>query len=218
MEQKKSEVCGPLLLASTIVGFASWIGLFSIFIRHIINMGGLAAFFELSNLEIEGINVRAWLITDAIIMGILALSIVPSVLGLIAWKKDKKLLGGIAGVLYILTCNFVSAIMCVIGIRPRFLEGKKTLLFIAGYIGIVLVLLLGILTLSTMKDDPGSIAGMLYFLISLLLAIILNGIGWQKNSAKLTLAAAIIYIVSGFGIPSAVLCFIGRAQLKKKGA
>jgi hypothetical protein len=52
--------------------------------------------------------------------------------------------------------------------------------------------------------------------LSLPAAITLNLLGWRKNDAKKTLVAGILYIIS-LTIPSAVLCFIGRAQLKKKG-
>jgi hypothetical protein len=217
MEQKKKS---GLLPASSVVGFAYWIGIFGFclyfFIQGIKSAEPIqVGFLEgLSNL-VKDFEAVKWLLCS---IGIIALFIAPPVLGLIAWKKDSKLLGGIAGALYILTFNFISAIMCIIGTRPRFLEGRKTLLFIAGYIGIVNLALLGILLLLAPMEGTSDDAFMLYFLISLLVAAALNGIGWYKNNGKVTLAAAIVYIVSVSGIPSAVLCFIGRAQLKKQGA
>jgi hypothetical protein len=214
MEQTKKS---RLLLASSVVGIAYWIGVLGFFLYWVIqgikSAGPVqVGFFEgLFNL-VRDFEAVKWLL---LFIGIIVLFIAPSVLGLIAWKKDKKLLGGIASVLYILTFNLVSAIMCIIGVRPRFLEGRKTLLFIAGYIGI-LSLALWVLLCTPLSGPDGDTMFIVFALISFL-ALILNFIGWHKNSAKLTLAAAIVYIVPVLGIPPAVLCFIGRAQLKKKG-
>lgn len=46
-------------------------------------------------------------------------------------------------------------------------------------------------------------------------SLILNILGWLKNGKILTLIAGILYLI-GFNIPSAVLCFIGYAKLKKE--
>jgi uncharacterized RDD family membrane protein YckC len=51
--------------------------------------------------------------------------------------------------------------------------------------------------------------------VSLLAALVLSVLGWLKNDAEKTLAAGIVYIVS-LSIPSAVLCFIVGARLKKE--
>jgi hypothetical protein len=51
-----------------------------------------------------------------------------------------------------------------------------------------------------------------------LIAAVLNIIGWLKNNTLMTLIASIVYVLSVLGIPSAVLCFIGFAKLKKRSA
>jgi len=53
---------------------------------------------------------------------------------------------------------------------------------------------------------------------SFILAIptLLTVIGERKNRRKMILAAGIVYIYTGVGIPSAVLCFIAFAKMKKK--
>jgi hypothetical protein len=216
MEQKKKT---GLLLASSIVGFAYWIGIFGTFwyfvIQDIKSTGQVQpqiGFFEgLSNLVKDFEAVKGLLL----FIGIIALFIAPSVFSLISWKKGNKLWGGIASVLYILTFNLVSAIMCIIGTKPRFLEDRKTLLFIAGYIGIVFAALW--VLLCTPMSGPGSKTMFIVFTLIAFFAVILNFIGWHKNTALITLIAGIVYVLSVTGIPSAVLCFIGRAQLKKKG-
>jgi hypothetical protein len=53
------------------------------------------------------------------------------------------------------------------------------------------------------------------FPIVSIIAVVLNCIGWNNNSKKITLASAVLYIL-GLNIISAALCFIGYAELKKK--
>jgi DNA-directed RNA polymerase subunit RPC12/RpoP len=53
-------------------------------------------------------------------------------------------------------------------------------------------------------------------LLTLVIATMLNVLGQRKNSRKMILAAGIVYSISfPFGIPSAVLCFIAFAKMKK---
>ena len=179
---------------------------------------------ELGQIEVfEGIKSLAKLIASGgegslelivPILWLLALAASP-VLSLVAWLKDKKIPAYIAAVLYLLSLNLISTLLCLIGARPRFLEGKKTLLFIAGYIGIV-ILAFWVLMCTPLSDPMDSKTMFVVFALISFLALILNFAGWLKNNGKVTLIAAIAYILSVTGIPSAVLCFIGRAQLKKR--
>jgi len=52
-------------------------------------------------------------------------------------------------------------------------------------------------------------------LLILAIPTLLTVIGERKNKRKMVLAAGIVYIFTVFGIPSAVLCFIANAKMKK---
>jgi hypothetical protein len=52
-------------------------------------------------------------------------------------------------------------------------------------------------------------------LIILSVSTILNVQGQRKNSRKMIMSAGIIYFVTGVGIPSAIMCFIAFAKMKK---
>jgi len=53
------------------------------------------------------------------------------------------------------------------------------------------------------------------FLSFLTISIILNLLGHRKNNKKLILSAGIVYLVSFCGIPSAIMCFVAYAKMKK---
>jgi len=53
-------------------------------------------------------------------------------------------------------------------------------------------------------------------LLILAIPTLLTVIGERKNKRKMILAAGIVYIVTGVGIPSAVMCFIANAKMKKQ--
>jgi len=57
--------------------------------------------------------------------------------------------------------------------------------------------------------------GGLSFIVIIITAIIFSILGVLKNDAKKILVAAILYIVPLFTIPSAVLCFICFAKIRK---
>ena len=53
-------------------------------------------------------------------------------------------------------------------------------------------------------------------LLVLAIPTVLAVIGKKKNKRKMILAAGIVYIFTGVGIPSSVLCFIANAKMKKQ--
>jgi len=53
------------------------------------------------------------------------------------------------------------------------------------------------------------------WLLILAIPTLLTIIGDRKNKRKMVLAAGIVYIFTIIGIPSAVLCFIANAKMKK---
>ncbi|GHT83688.1 hypothetical protein FACS1894137_05480 [Spirochaetia bacterium] len=138
------------------------------------------------------------------------------VLNFVGWRKNHSVVTFIAGIAYVLSgVGIPSAVLCFIGARPlSFLNGRKTILFVAGFIGTIGALFWLALSIS-LPVDTGKTAYVVFTVITAV-AVILNWIGWQKNNAKLTRIAAILYILSIVGIPSAILCFIGYGKLKKE--
>jgi hypothetical protein len=66
------------------------------------------------------------------------------------------------------------------------------------------------------KTNDGVILPFVIGLAFIAIPTILTVIGERKNKRKLILAAGIVYIFTGVGIPSAVLCFIANAKMKKQ--
>jgi NADH:ubiquinone oxidoreductase subunit 3 (subunit A) len=64
-----------------------------------------------------------------------------------------------------------------------------------------------------MKNDY--IALVVLFIV-LSVSTLLAFLGRKKNSRKLVLTASILYLLSVLGIPSAILCFIAHAKMKKQ--
>jgi len=97
-------------------------------------------------------------------------------------------------------------------------KGKSKLLRIAWIIPLAIWLLwlvsviLGYYKKVYDKSMLGAVIG-----ISVLIAIpiLLTVIGGKKNKRGMILSAGIVYIFSGIGIPSAIMCFIAYAKMKK---
>jgi hypothetical protein len=206
-------------LAAAIVGFAYWIALIAAIV--IIWKQSEVSFSEvISNLAkmitglperiIKGEEGSGWSVY--FILAFFSCLAAP-VVSLFAWLKSRKLLAYIAAVLCLPSLNFVSPALCVIGAKPRFLEGRKTILFIAGYIGAVVTLLWA--AMSFLPGMDGARTMFIVFALITLAALALNFFGWRKNNALITLIAGIVYVLSVLGIPSAILCFIIYAKLEK---
>jgi hypothetical protein len=242
MEQAKK---AALLLVASVVGFAYWI---MILIPSIVEffanlrLGGIQIdFFEGFSNIIKSGEIK-WLLP---FLFIIAAIIAPSVLNLIGWKKNNKVMVIIAIVLYLLSLNALSLLLCVVGILwdnsdDSSIQGKEKspLFVIAGIFGI-LGLAFWLVPLMSRTDGTGidslfsamlsgvkntdtlpafKAIGLNYtitLLLSFVLAIAISFFGRLRNNAKKALIAAILYIIS-LSIPSAILCFIGFANLKKQ--
>jgi hypothetical protein len=67
------------------------------------------------------------------------------------------------------------------------------------------------------KTMPFSTIGPGIFLVVITaISTLLTVIGEKKNKRKMILAAGILYIFSFMGIPSAIMCFIAFAKMKKQ--
>jgi hypothetical protein len=214
-KQKKS----GLLLAAAVFGFVYWIALIiaAIIAGKNAQVQVQVGFFEgMSNIVkslFRGDEGSGWILYTALFFISMPAA---AVLSLIAYFRESRKAAYISAVLYLVSFNFISILLCVIGLRPAFLQGRKTMLFIAAYIGIVFALVeLGFVVIGGLSD-PSAIPFFVYFVITILIAATLNFTGWLKNNVKLSLAAAIAYILSVFGIPLVVLCFIGFWKLKKR--
>ena len=66
------------------------------------------------------------------------------------------------------------------------------------------------------KTNDGVILPFVIGLAFIAIPTILTVIGERKNKRKLILATGIVYIFTGIGIPSAVLCFIANSKMRKQ--
>jgi hypothetical protein len=210
MEQNRKS---SLLLAGASAGFVYWISLVVLIVTGIIK--SQTGFFEgISNLVksiTQGGEGAGWMIYA--VLAFFAL-LAASALNLLAYLRGGAIPAYIAAVLYLPSLNILSPALCVTGAKPRFLEGRKTMLFIAGYTGVILILLLtGIFFIPGMDADSRTMLTVLMLLT--LAALVLNFFGWRTNNALAALAAGIVYVLSGLGILPAVLCFIAYAKLEK---
>ncbi|MDR0552425.1 MAG: hypothetical protein LBG72_10540, partial [Spirochaetaceae bacterium] len=210
MEQNKKS---GLLLAGVIAGFVYWISLVVLIIIGIVKLqtGFLEVMSNLVKDITQGGAGAGWVIYFILTFFAMPVS---SALGFFAYLKGSKLLAYIAAVLYLPSLNFLSPALCVIGAKPRYLEGKKTMLIIAGYIGIILALFWAVMYFLS-GSDPGFQTAVVVFALITLAAVILNFFAWRTNNALLTLITGTVYVFSCLGIPAAVLCFIVYAKLEK---
>ncbi|GHU17026.1 hypothetical protein FACS1894163_07440 [Spirochaetia bacterium] len=206
-----------VLTAGTAFGFAYWAALLVLlvktgaFAKSAVEVPKIGFFEGVKNL-IEGIT------TDSIGWGgylfffVFLMLIVAPLFGLVSVLKDSKKLTVPAIITSVLSLNFFAAILYIIGARPRFLDGRKTLLFVAGYIGAI-VALFWLLLCTPLSGPVDGKAKFAVFTVIALVAVVLNIVGWRKNHSVVTFIAGIAYVLSVLGIPSAVLCFIGARPL-----
>jgi RNA polymerase subunit RPABC4/transcription elongation factor Spt4 len=94
----------------------------------------------------------------------------------------------------------------------------KKLLLAATIVGLVISLFIFILIISLVVTERFYIGYLFPFvyIVPLLIATMLNVGGQRKNNIKMILAAGIVYLTALiFGLPSAILCFIVYAKMKK---
>jgi hypothetical protein len=148
-----------------------------------------------------------------IIFGLMGVcGIAAAVLNILGIRKDSDKHILIAGILYIPAVNIVSLVLCFL--RYANVVIKRKLLFAAGIVGIAMTAL--ILMMALVSPVGSDKTAFICFMAASLLAVILNIIRWRgKLPNVFTLIAGIVYVLSIFGIISAVLCFVDYAIAKK---
>jgi len=232
MEKDKKST---LLLAASVLGFAYWI---IMVISGWRSMGIQVGFFEHFMTLVKNGGIKSGLLLLLIIIVLIA----PSVLNLIGWKKNSKKLVIFAIILYFLSFNALSLLICLIGIlwdsKNEFdinEKKKNPLLLIAGILGILTLVVwfvpfdeadgsssLFSALLSNLSDPgvvlPGKVL-VLYYVIALLasfiISIAISFFGKLRNNSKKVLLAAISYIIS-MSLISAILCFIAYPIMKSR--
>ena len=236
MEKNKKNT---ILLAAAVFGFIYWVLLLVLFFYGIFN-GIQVDFFEGFSSLINNGEFK-WILL--IILGVIII-IAPSILNLIGWKKKNNVLIIITIILYLITLNILSVMICVFGIlwnsknELDVKEKNKTPLFIISGIFGILGIIFWFVPLITRVDSgvsdslfsvlmSGAINEKEIFLkviifgyiIALLLSFIVSIsiclVTKLRNNIQKTLIATIFYIIS-LSIPSAILCFIGFLCLKKQ--
>jgi len=154
--------------------------------------------------------------------------ITPSVLNLIGWKRNSKLLVIISMPFYFLSLNFLSLLLCVFGIlrsvsnefsiRGSIQEKKKKpLLAIAGIFGIIIPALWIIPLIRNTANDVLFVTVILtviglYFIVALIVVIsaasIFNFFIWKQESKAPTIISIVFYILS-LNALSLLICILG---------
>ncbi|GHU04170.1 hypothetical protein FACS1894147_09040 [Spirochaetia bacterium] len=208
-----------MLAAGTAFGFAYWAALLVLLVKT----GAFAksavevpkiGFFEGVKILIERIKTGSIGWDTYLSLFVFLMLIVAPLFGLFSVLKDSKKLTVPAIIASVLSLNFIAAILYIIGARPRFLDGRKTMLFIAGYISVIGILLwLFMAAITGEYDDKSTKVVLVVLAVITAAAVVLNFVGWRKNHSVITFIAGIVYVLSVVGIPSAVLCFIGARPL-----
>jgi len=247
MEKDKKST---LLLVASILGFVYWIIMVVTGWRSMVT-GWRSMGINFSDIQVVFFEGFMNLVKNGGIKWVLLLLLIvlvliaPSVLNLIGWKKNSKKLVIAAIILYFLSFNALSLLICLIDIlwdkQNEFdinEKKKNPLLLIAGIFGL-LMLVFWVVPLMEKADgsgsdslfsalfsninDPGAIIAVkvmaLYYVIALIasfiISIAISFFGKLRNNSKKVLLAAISYIIS-MSLFSALLCFIAYPIMKHK--
>ena len=229
MEHKEKNT---FLLAAAVAGFVYWGLVILPFFADIITKtesSGIqmdsikVGFFKgLANfIKNTSFNEIKWFLLGVLI--IVAI-ITPSILNLIGWKKNSKLLVIISMPLYFISLNFLSLLLCVFGILRSTDNGfsiqdsiqekkKKPLLAIAGILEIIILALLITPLIKGTADTPLFLTVIgLYFIVALIVVIsaasIFNFFIWKQESKAPIIISIVLYILS-LNALSLLICILG---------
>jgi hypothetical protein len=208
MEEKQNK----LLLASAVFG--------ALFVAVII----ICWVFAVSEIRFKEFNFITQqekisvlpLVALQLLMAIITFSFV---FNLIGWVNGSNRHILIAGILYILSFNLVSAFLCL---RVYFKEKRKIenkLLFYTMIFTYVLCIPFIVLMETAMVlregESPLIYPHTVYFLFTIGTGLILNLYAWKTGNNKAKIMAGIAYILGLFSVISGVICFISGRDLFK---
>ncbi|MDR2597839.1 MAG: hypothetical protein LBC76_11045 [Treponema sp.] len=141
------------------------------------------------------------------------------VFNLIGWVNgsDRHIL--IAGILYILSLNLISASLCLRVYSDGKRKIKNKLLFYAmifAYVlGIPFIVLMQTAMIPREGEKPLIYSHTVYFLITIGIGFILNLFAWKTNNKKAKIIAGIAYVLGLFTVIPGVMCFISCKNNRK---
>jgi len=227
MEEKQK---GKILFVSEILGICGLV------------LWSLLSFIPLMTRTDSGVNDSLFTAFPGMVIIVVGSLIAAIVLNIFGRVKNDAKKTFFAGFLYIISLTIPSAVICFANFAK--MKKQIRLLFESGILGICGLVLWTILffgnlfggdssfTLFILQGVPVAInaigslpfkdiiimwAIIIYIMlafISLIIAIVLNFIGWKKNDTKKVLFSAILYIIS-LTIPSSIICFIDFVKNKK---
>jgi hypothetical protein len=138
------------------------------------------------------------------------LLITAAVFNFIAWVKGERKKCLVAGILYAVSLNFPSSVLCFVEYADMANPIKKKPMLISVFFGFLAAL--SLLLFAIFIVDSRSVFTAL-FIISLA-AVIINFFAWKTEKGTLALLAAITYTAGILPIVSMVICYINYAKAK----
>jgi hypothetical protein len=149
-------------------------------------------------------------------MAIIAFAFVFNLIGQVNGNNRHIL---IAGILYILSLNLVSAFLCLIVYPKKKRKIENKLLFYAmifAYIlGIPCIVLMQTAMVLREGEKPLIYPHTVYFLFTIGTGLILNFIAWKTSNKIEKIFAGIAYVLGLFTLIPAILCFISCKDNRK---
>jgi hypothetical protein len=209
MEKKQNK----LLLASAVVGA---------FFVVVIIIAWIFAVSEIEFKEFYYVTPRndTSVFTLVVLQLLMAIITFSFVFNMIGWFKGSKEHILIAGILYVLSFNLISAFLCLIVYpkKKRKIE-NKLLFYTMIYTSIFSVIAIALSILGSIGELKETFKEMLpfwiYFISTISTGIIFNYIAWKTGNNKAKIIAGIAYVLGFFTIISGVLCLISGRDLLK---
>jgi hypothetical protein len=213
MEKKQNK----LLLASAVIGALFVVGVI-IFWVFIFRESNFSMDVFITNLKdiFSFRDKKASLLSIGLILSMVSVFL-SLIFNLIGWIKGNSRHILIAGILYVLGLNLLSAPLCFVEYFDEKRKIKNKLLFYTGiYTSIFGVLLTVLLVYAAMDvNDRTALIAYIYIISTVIAGVILNFIAWKTDNNKAKIAAGIAYIVNITAIISGVICFISARDFLK---
>jgi len=211
MEKKQNKV----LLVSAVIGALFVVGviIFWVFALRMVEFSVKALFISPYKTKTDT------LISIGMILSTVC-AIISFILNLIGWIKGNNKHILIAGILYVLGLNLISATLCFVeyfGDKSKI--NNKLLLYTMIYTFIFGAIFITIGMLGSSSELKENFKEMLsfwiYFISTIGAGVIFNFIAWKKDNNIAKIIAGIAYILGSFTIISGVICFISARHFLK---
>jgi hypothetical protein len=140
------------------------------------------------------------------------------IFNLIGWIKGNNRHILVAGILYVLGFNLLSATLCFVEHFDEKRKIKNKLLFYTMiYTFIFGVFLIALLVISATADTEikAMVPFWIYFVSTVNGGVILNFIAWKTGNNKAKIVAGIVYVLGIYTLISGIICFVSGRDLLK---